>query len=76
MSYLLDFDNAHVHAPRSTRDRDRNLFRLRRSIQKAGYASEFFDLICTGYAGPAPSKLLGGVYSLKGRIADAFRMRK
>lgn len=75
-AYLIDFDNARVRKPLSKRDRDRNLLRLRRSIQKAGHTSEFFDLICTGYADTAPSKLLSGVYSLKGRVADTFRTRK
>ena len=75
-SYLIDFDNARVRAPLSKFDRDRNLLRLRRSIQKAGHTLEFFDLICTGYAGAAHSKLLGGVYWLKGRVADAFRTQR
>lgn len=49
-AYLIDFDNARRKRIVSSRGRDKNLDRLRRSFERTGVSLEYFKAIETGYA--------------------------
>lgn len=68
--YLIDFDKATRRAALDRVKRARNLFRLRRSLEKNGLTSDCFRLICDGYGAQPLPDWLGRVYRLKGKLAD------
>ena len=74
--YLLDFDNARFAGSLSPLERARNLFRLRRSIEKTGLPLEHFQTICEGYGAEALPAWAGRIYKAKGRLSDALSGRK
>jgi len=68
--YLIDFDKATRRAALDRVKRARNLFRLRRSIEKNGLTSDYFRLICEGYGDESLPHWVGCVYRAKGKLAD------
>lgn len=73
--YLIDFDKARL-ARRLTRlERARNLFRLRRSIEKNGLPLAAFEPICEGYGAEALPAWMGRIYRAKGKLSDALTGR-
>ena len=68
--YLIDFDKATRRAALDRVKRARNLFRLRRSLEKNGLASDCFRLIFEGYGDESLPDWVGRVYRVKGKLAD------
>jgi len=68
--YLIDFDKAARRARLGRVQRARNLFRLRRSLEKNGLPADYFRLICEGYGPESLPAWVGHAYRVKGKLAD------
>ncbi len=71
--WLLDFDNARTGKPLSNLARARNLFRLRRSLEKHGRSLDNFDSILEGYGKLGLPRWLSGLYRIRGGVSDTLR---
>jgi 3-deoxy-D-manno-octulosonic acid kinase len=71
--YLIDFDKARRIPDLSEFSRMRNLLRFRRSLEKRGFPSKYFDSILDGYGALAQRPWLDRTYRLKGRLSDVLR---
>lgn len=70
---LLDFDKARVGRVPGRIGRARNVYRLRRSLEKNGFAHPgLFEALLRGYGGFSPPAWLGVLYRLKGRCSDVL----
>jgi tRNA A-37 threonylcarbamoyl transferase component Bud32 len=49
--YVIDLDQSRVGSPVGTMQRNRNLLRFRRSLEKSGFPGEYFELFMAGYGG-------------------------
>ncbi|HOZ50066.1 MAG TPA: lipopolysaccharide kinase InaA family protein [Candidatus Hydrogenedentes bacterium] len=74
--YLIDFDKARVLGGLDALQRARNLFRLRRSIEKNGLSRALFQAICEGYGAEALPEWTGRIYRAKGAVSDALAGRE
>ena len=68
--YLIDFDKAEIVRNMTLRKRGQNLFRFRRSLEKNGLDTRYFETVCEGYGGGAPPRWLDRLYEAKGRASD------
>ncbi len=74
---LLDFDKARAGRAPGRVARARNLFRLRRSLEKNGFIDpQWFEWVLRGYGGAPPPAWLGALYRLKGRCSDLLSRRQ
>lgn len=71
--WLLDFDNARMGRPPSPLARQRNLLRLRRSLEKHGRSLDNFDSILEGYGKLGLPRWLSGLYRIRGMVSDTLR---
>lgn len=70
--YLIDFDNARLAPTMSRVQRARNLFRLRRSLEKNGLPLDLFAPLCQGYGETALPGWIGRIYRAKGALSDSL----
>lgn len=68
--YLIDFDKATLANRLTAVQRARNLFRLRRSLEKHGFPPSYFEAICAGYGPLDLPGWLDRAYRTKGRWSD------
>lgn len=68
--YLIDFDKARFLPELNRLQRARNLFRLRRSLEKNGLDMAHFRPICEGYGDEALPGWASRIYRVKGKLSD------
>ncbi len=71
--YIIDFDKSSRIDPFADMPRARNLLRLRRSIEKNGLPTAYFEAIVKGYGGIDLPVALRAAYRLKSLLSDALR---
>jgi 3-deoxy-D-manno-octulosonic acid kinase len=74
--YLIDFDKAGRIDASADVPRARNLLRLRRSIEKNGLPSRYFEAIVEGYGGFELPVVLRAGYRTKGLLSDLARFSR
>ena len=74
--YLIDFDKARLSRPLTRLRRARNLLRLRRSLEKNGFAGGHFRAICEGYGMEDVPRWADCLYRAKGWLSDRISGRE
>lgn len=74
--FLIDFDRARSYPMLTPHQRWNNLLRLRRSLEKNGFPSAYFNAVGEGYGAEALPQWLDWAYRWKGRASDRLQGRE